>query len=103
MPAADSTREQLVARRRDRAAERDPRRVVEVHERRDHLADQLGGLAHQAKHGRIAPRDEGANVRDADLRPALLPEPAGDRARGGQRLDAADVAADAPHVRAAAQ
>ena len=34
--------------------------------------------------------------------PPLSPEPAGDRARRRQRLDAADVAADAPHVGSAA-
>ena len=67
-----------------RAADRHPGRVVEVHERGDDLADELGGLADQPQHVRIAPGHERADVGDGRLPTGLLGQPSGD-APGGRR------------------
>ena len=99
--AADAG-QQLVARRGKRAADGHPGRVVEVHQRRDDLADQPGGLADRRQRGRVAAADAGHGRRRSVTGPSASAEPPRDRARRRHRLDAADVAADARDVRAAA-
>ncbi len=90
--------QEVVLQTRQGAAQDDAARVVEAHERRQHLADALPGDADKAQDPGVACLAQAHDVNGMAGIQALRGELASQSRAGGDRLEAVQVAAGARHV-----